>query len=150
MKRLFLLIIFLLFCNRTQAQETSSEINISQQSLFTLHIKGIEKVKGEIRIAVFNSKQNYQDKEKPLHAVVLPVKGKEMEWQDEDLPFGNYAIAVYHDRNKNGELDTNFLGIPKEAYGFSNNARGTFGPASWKKAAFEVSAKSTIHEITID
>ncbi len=107
-------------------------------------------MKGDIRIAVFDSKQSYQSKKNPIHAVVLPIKSMEMEWQNKHLPFGNYAIAVYHDRNKNGELDTNLLGIPKEAYGFSNNARGKFGPASWKDAAFEISNKNTIHEIIID
>lgn len=142
--------VFLLLSNRLQAQEISPKTNVSQQSFFTLHIKGIKEVKGDIRIAVFDSKQSYQSKQKPIHAVVLPIKSVEMEWQNKHLPFGNYAIAVYHDQNKNGELDTNLLGIPKEAYGFSNNARGKFGPASWKDAAFEVSSKSTIHEIIID
>ena len=39
-----------------------------------------------------------------------------------DIPPGTYAIKLHIDENENGELDTNFLGIPKEQYGISNNA----------------------------
>ena len=46
----------------------------------------------------------------------------------EDLKAGTYAIRCFHDENNNGELDTNFIGIPKEGFGFSNDAFGKFGP----------------------
>jgi uncharacterized protein (DUF2141 family) len=51
-----------------------------------------------------------------------------------DIPSGNYAVSAYHDVNENGKLDMNFLGIPKEGFGFSNDAMGTFGPPSFEKA----------------
>ncbi len=51
------------------------------------------------------------------------------------LPAGAYAIAVMHDENNNAKLDTNFLGIPTEGFGFSNNAKAhTFSPASFDEA----------------
>lgn len=105
-------------------------------------------MKGEIRIAMFDSEQKYP--EDPVHAIVLPVERKEVEWVVNDLPYGEYAIAVYHDKNKNGELDSNLLGIPKEDYGFSNNARGRFGPASWKDAKFIVRETVYKERILID
>jgi len=52
------------------------------------------------------------------------------------VPPGNYAIAILHDENSNQKMDKNILGIPKEGYGFSNNATGTFGPPSIRKASF--------------
>ncbi len=113
---------------------------------FKLIIKGIDKAEGEIRIAMFNSKEKYT--KDPVHAIVLPVDSIAVIWEQESLPFGEYAIAVYHDKNKNGKLDTNLLGIPKEDYGFSNNARGRFGPASWKDSKFlvnEVSVSEVIY-----
>lgn len=57
-----------------------------------------------------------------------------------DLPAGRFAIAVFHDEDDDGELDTNFLGIPKEGVGFSRNATGSMGPASFADAAVEVPA----------
>ena len=63
----------------------------------------------------------------------------------ETIPFrmGMYGIAVFHDENKNGKMDKNFLGIPQEAYGFSNNMRVTFGPPKWEKSKFVVNTATT-------
>ncbi|MEQ9092370.1 MAG: DUF2141 domain-containing protein [Balneola sp.] len=117
-----------------KAQEISyPEKDVSE---FRLYIEGINELKGEIRIAMFDSKEKYT--KDPIHAIVLPVDSTTIIWTQEMLPFGEYAIAVYHDKNENGKIDTNFLGIPKEDYGFSNNARGRFGPASWQDSKFKV------------
>ncbi|RNC79618.1 MAG: DUF2141 domain-containing protein [Balneola sp.] len=119
----------------------------SNSSVFKLQIEGLKKAEGEIRIAMFNSKDSYT--KDPIHAVVITVDSTLVEWEVDGLPFGEYAIAVYHDKNENGKLDTNFLGIPKESYGFSNNARGRFGPASWDDAQFVVTKEEEIHLIKI-
>ena len=63
-----------------------------------------------------------------------------------DLPEGEYAIAAFHDANSNGKMDTNMLGIPKEAYGASNDAKGTLGPPKFEDARFEIQGDT---EITI-
>lgn len=52
-----------------------------------------------------------------------------------NLDPGGYAAVVVHDENGNGRLDTNFLGVPTEPYGFSNNAEGFLGPPSFDDAA---------------
>ncbi|WP_020401966.1 DUF2141 domain-containing protein [Gracilimonas tropica] len=135
--------IILLLSSVTHAQEIAFPERESDRSNFELTIESIPENKGEVRIAIFNSEEKYKEKEDPVHAVVLKVDGKKLTWSDDSFPFGEYAIAVYHDKNENGELDTNFLGIPKEAYGFSNNARGRFGPASWEAAHFKVDSNQT-------
>ena len=56
-----------------------------------------------------------------------------------DLPNGTYAIGIFVDVNYNNEMDRNFFGVPKEQYGFSNDAKGSFGPPSFKEASFTVS-----------
>ena len=55
-----------------------------------------------------------------------------------ELPAGQYAVGIFHDVNLNNKMDNNFLGLPKEQYGFSNNARALFGPPSFEDAAFEL------------
>lgn len=55
------------------------------------------------------------------------------------LPDGTYAIGIFVDANYNNEMDKNFFGVPKEQYGFSNNAKGSFGPPSFRDASFTVS-----------
>ncbi|HYE53786.1 MAG TPA: DUF2141 domain-containing protein [Chitinophagaceae bacterium] len=51
---------------------------------------------------------------------------------------GTYAVAILHDENNNLKMDFNLVGMPKEGYGFSNNAKGVFGPPGFDKAAFRV------------
>jgi uncharacterized protein (DUF2141 family) len=62
----------------------------------------------------------------------------------EHLNSGKYAFKYFHDENKNKKLDTNLIGIPKEGYGFSNNAKGKFGPPSFSQTIFKVNQDSVI------
>lgn len=147
MKISFFLILSCFFALETVAQEVPDYLT-EKISSFTLLVQGISKAEGELRIAMFDSKDAYT--KEPVYAVVLPIYDDKVEWKVPDLPFGEYAIAVYHDKNTNGKLDTNFLGIPKEEYGFSNNARGKFGPASWEDAKFSVSENTFTHQIIVN
>lgn len=54
------------------------------------------------------------------------------------LPSGKYAVSCFHDADNNAKLTTNFLGIPQERYGFSNNVRGKFGPPDLEDQLFQV------------
>lgn len=67
-----------------------------------------------------------------------------------DIAPGTYAVVAIHDRNGNRKMDTNFLGIPKEKGGFSNNAPAKFGPAKFEKAAFEVGSGQIRLSIKLD
>jgi uncharacterized protein (DUF2141 family) len=59
------------------------------------------------------------------------------------LPYGEYAIAIFVDANRNGKMDKNFLGIPKEQYGFSNNVMGRMAAPSFEQAKFKVTGPTT-------
>ena len=52
------------------------------------------------------------------------------------MDLGTYAVKLFHDANDNGRLDTNWIGIPKERFGFSNNAMGRFGPPDFDAVRF--------------
>ncbi len=56
--------------------------------------------------------------------MMIKVRDREARCDFEDIPPGRYALAVIHDENMNGKLDANWLGVPKEGYGFSNDAKG--------------------------
>ena len=53
-----------------------------------------------------------------------------------DVPFGSYVVSGFQDFDGNGVISGNFLGIPKEPFGFSNDAKGRFGPPKWQDAVF--------------
>jgi uncharacterized protein (DUF2141 family) len=61
-----------------------------------------------------------------------------------NLPSGQYWLRVYQDLNGNEELDANYIGIPKEPYGFSNNVRPRFGPPDTEDMLFSVKANTNI------
>ena len=65
-----------------------------------------------------------------------------------EIPAGTFALSIMHDANANGKLDTNFMGIPKEDYGFSQNPDSLFGPPSFDKAAVSLAAGET-QQLTI-
>jgi len=79
---------------------------------------------------------------------VKGIKGKIVDKKStiliEGLKDGKYAIRYFHDENSNDELDMNFLGIPKEGYGFSNDAYGKFGPKDFEEWIFTVSDTTKI------
>ena len=74
--------------------------------------------------------------------MVIKVRDKQARCDFEDIPPGTYALAVIHDENSNGKLDTNWLGIPTEGYGFSNDARGLLGPPTFLAASFSYNGRS--------
>ncbi|WKN42613.1 DUF2141 domain-containing protein [Tunicatimonas pelagia] len=114
----------------------------------TIQITGLASSEGQVRIAVYNSAEAFT--KTPFLAQEVKVNGKQTVEATFSLPEGDYAIAAYHDENENGKLDTNLVGIPKENYGFSNNARGTLGPPSFEEASISVdeSAQTTQIELS--
>ena len=106
----------------------------------TVHVTDLRNDKGVVRVALFNSKDNYaNDKGTATLAFkkdAAPVKGAESTVSFDNIPYGEYAIKLFHDEENSGKFLTNMVGIPKVEYGFSNNARGAFGPASYDKAKF--------------
>lgn len=62
---------------------------------------------------------------------------------------GTYAVAVLHDENKNGKLDTNFIGIPKEGVGASNNPKPRMGPPKYDDAKFRVQDSTVNQRIVV-
>jgi uncharacterized protein (DUF2141 family) len=101
-----------------------------------LTIRGIENVQGSVLVAVYNSEETFMKKR--LASKKVKVSDNEVTLTFEDVSSGDYAITTFHDENDNNKLDTNFLGIPNEPYGFSNDARGSFGPPSFEKAKVKV------------
>jgi len=111
---------------------------------------GLQNDRGQVLIALSNSKENYDSRDEAYRGAEIKIKEGRAVYFFKDLPYGSYAIKLFHDENGNGKLDGNFLGIPKEDYGFSNNARGRFGPAAYAKARFELDAKRMRMEVKVE
>ena len=69
--------------------------------------------------------------------MAIKIRKSQARCDFEGIPPGTYARAVIHDEDMNGKLDTNWLGIPTEGYGFSNDATGVLGPPPFSAASFK-------------
>lgn len=99
-------------------------------------IRNIEEIKGSVLVAVYDSEQTFMKKN--LTSRKIEVTGNEVTVVFENVKPGEYAITTFHDINENQKLDSNFVGLPKEPYGFSNDAMGSFGPPSFEKAKVKI------------
>ena len=104
----------------------------------SIHISGISKIKGSLFIAIFRPTDDFPVFGKQFKGIVKEVEGKSQNYTFDDLPEGEYALAIYQDENRNKILDKNLLGIPTEIYGFSNNARRNFSAPSFQEAKFKL------------
>ena len=115
----------------TFAQSPSSGISVE--------IPNIENSTGNIACGIFESPEGFPDNFLASARAIIIRKIQQTDAQCEfsALSPGTYAIAVIHDEDMNGELDTNWLGVPKEGYGFSNTTTDEFGAPAFSAASFQ-------------
>ena len=113
----------------------------------TVNISNLNSDNGKLFVSIYNSQASFLNK--GFKSVVTQIENKSCKVTFEDIPSGIYAISFFHDENDNNKMDTNFLGIPKEDYGCSNNARGFMGPPKWEDAKFEVKNELLIQHIKL-
>jgi uncharacterized protein (DUF2141 family) len=112
-------------------------------------ITGFTSSKGMARISVMDSEQAFTNEAKAMCLIKSRIIGNKVELTLKGLPYGQYAIAVFHDANNNGVLDKNLMGVPKESYGSSNNVRGKFGPPDYGRIRFDLAAPAVTQEIVV-
>jgi uncharacterized protein (DUF2141 family) len=113
----------------------------SPRGTVTIVITGLKSTRGEVLVSLYNQAAPFPDKaDKAVGKSRVAIRDKTVRVTFENLPYGRYAAALVHDENSNLKMDFNFAGMPKEGFGFSNNATGTFGPPAFGKAAFVLDA----------
>lgn len=146
MKRIIYFSFILLF---TFSVSIFSSDGAKKRGTLVVKFNGMSSDDGKVIIALCNSDANYKDHKSPFIGKSISINKNNAIIEFEDLPFGEYAIKAFHDEDANDDLNTNILGIPIEDYGFSNNARGMFGPPSWENAKFELNDNDKVIEIEI-
>lgn len=114
------------------AKDTTVSTPASNQSTIKISISVDKPDDGDIKIEVFNSEKEWLKKN--AYTSNVKVLGEKCEYTFENIPYGEYAIFVYQDKNSNDIFDMNGMGIPQEPFGFSNDAKAMFGPAKWNDA----------------
>ena len=108
----------------------------SQTYNIEIKIPNIDKIEGQILIAVYNSGDTFLVQKEAFKVYAEDVKEKTMSFTFNDFPKGEYSIALFHDEDSNGKMKRNFLGIPSEDYGFSNITSMLFSRPSYEDTRF--------------
>lgn len=123
-KALFLLPLALLLCSFFMPTEKTNLV---------LDIDNIEEAKGYVWVGVYDSQKSFLQKDAALAIIGEEVKETgRIRMEVKDIPYGTYAVALFHDVNSNGKLDQGMFGIPKEPYVFSKPLK-----SKWRAPTFE-------------
>lgn len=116
----------------------------------TVTVTNIEN-KGEMHLAIYNDADVFENDNGEKGGAANGIIEGVIEMVDPgtavyqfNIPKGVYTIGIFVDENLNNKMDTNFVGMPTEQYGFSNNAKGFMGPPSFEDASFTVDGPTTL------
>jgi uncharacterized protein (DUF2141 family) len=113
----------------------------------SVQVGTIKTQQGQVWVSVFKSADTYL--KASIQRTAVKADAAELRIAFKDLEPGDYAVTVHHDVNDNGKMDRNFIGMPSEPYGFSNNAMGSMGPPSFDQAKVKVPAEGRSIQIKL-
>ncbi|MEA5597070.1 DUF2141 domain-containing protein [Rivularia sp. UHCC 0363] len=123
----------------------------SANSNLGVTVKGLKNQKGQVCFSLFSSSRGFPSNDKrAIKAQCVKLGDSNVKLNIPSLKAGTYAIAMFHDSNGDGKLNTNGLGIPKEGFGFSRNPRILTGPPKFGDSAVFVVGSSTNIEIDMN
>lgn len=112
----------------------------AQPACAGIHVKilNIRNSTGTIACALFESPKGFPHEflNFATNIMIIKIRKSQARCDFEDIPPGRYAMAVVHDENMNGKLDSKWMGIPTEGYGFSMDAKALLGAPSFSSASF--------------
>ena len=129
--------LFLLFCAQVTvaAEQTAGQQPLQESGALTVTLSGMKSDDGSLVYAIWSGPEGWLETNNVGEGSVPVIDGRS-EIHFESLPYGEYAISVYHDLNDNKKIDTGLFKIPKEPLGTSNDAKIRFGPPRYEDAAF--------------
>jgi uncharacterized protein (DUF2141 family) len=112
--------------------------------VLTVRIDNLRSNNGQVGCMIYNSAKGYPtDPSLALQRLWCPIADSASTCTFDPIVAGIYAVACFHDENKNGKLDTGMFGIPTEGTVASNQAKGFMGPPSFDKAKFSFSGATS-------
>jgi len=115
----------------------------SANGSISINVTGIRSSEGQLIACLWTEKRRFPrcDKNKNTIRKTFAISGSSMQLRFNDVAPGNYAVTIEHDEDGNGKLKTNFIGMPREGVGVSNNPGGI---PRFKNSLVMVAANTTI------
>ena len=111
------------------------------------HVVKLRNNQGQVICTLFTPSDRFPDQSHKGMTIAVPIKNRQATCHFRNLSYGNYAIVAFHDENHDGEFNQNWLGLPKEGFGFSDNP-GTLRKPTFNDAKFIVS--QPVVQVTIE
>ena len=100
-------------------------------------VAGLRNDNGVVRCGLYASADGFRKPGREFQGVVAPISNRGATCLFDNVPAGTYAVALFHAEQNETQIQYGFFGQPKQGYGFSRDPDTTFGPPSFKEAAFE-------------
>lgn len=127
---------------------TTSVLSVHAQGTIEVNFVHLASDEGQVIVSLFDDDQGFPNKfEQAYRYQKVAVKDGKAHHTFQDVPWGVYAVTVMHDEDDSGEIEKNFLGIPKEKVGISKVSGGL---PSFKRAVFPLNANQPRSEIIIE
>ncbi len=110
----------------------------TQNANLIIEIKEISSTQGKLMVGVFDNANDFKSKTNPVYKQIVSPSDSAVSYSFKSISKGIYAIAVFHDTNENGSLDTKKLGIPSEGVGFSGSLTKGIKPPDFEEASFNL------------
>lgn len=124
---------------------TVSQLQAQNHGNIHIEVVGLKNNQGHVLVSLFREqdRKGFPDQAAAAYRTArVSIENLKAQVHFETLPHGTYAVAILHDENDNGQMDKNFLGIPTEGFGFSQNVRPRLGAPSFRQAAFQLDRRS--------
>lgn len=123
--------------DKTVAMEPTAKLTVVVDSLSSKQ--------GEVCMRIYAKEQGFpQSATGVVQSGCTKITGRAATKEFYGLKYGTYAVALFHDEDGNGKLNTNFLGIPREGFGISNNPTVKLSAPKFKSASFSLRGNATI------
>lgn len=104
----------------------------------TVKVTGIRNSDGYFMVSLWDKPDGFPDDQFTKELIYKEVKSPTFSFTIKGLPYGNYALAALHDENKDGEMEYNWVGMPKEGFAFSRNYNVTLRAPKWEESVFKL------------
>jgi len=117
-------------------------------AILTVRVSELRCNDGQVGCMLYNSAKGFPtDASAAAQKRWCTITNKTSTCAFDPIPAGTYAVACFHDENKNGKLETGLFGIPTEGTVVSNHAKGFMGPPSFDKAKFSFAGGATTTDL---
>lgn len=137
----YLIPLFLLSFNFLNAQEQTCDIEIE--------INDFKNNKGQVMISINKGPEGWPEENFIEQRFIPEFTAPNFTVIFEDMPYGNYAVGVLHDKDNNGEMTKNFIGMPKESFGFTRDYKVVFRAPKYEEANFEADSPNVTLKINL-